>query len=66
MFWTKTKKPDRALLDGNRVGCPIRGGDVEIEQCFACGKLLRVINDDPPYVMCTALRTDPRLTQLMP
>ncbi len=64
MFWTK--RPDRALLDGNRVGCPISGGDVEIEQCFACGKLLRVINDDPPSVMCTAWRTDPGLTQLLP
>ena len=58
MFWTK--KPDRLLLDGTRVGCPIRGGDVQIEECFACGKLLRVINDDPPYVMCTAWRTEPR------
>ena len=64
MFWTK--KPERQLLDGSRVGCPIRGGDVEIEQCFACGKLLRVINDDPPYVVCTAWRTDPRSLELMP
>jgi len=56
----------RLLLDGARVGCPIRGGDVEIEQCFACGKLLRVIDDDPPYVMCASWRTDPRLRELMP
>lgn len=63
MFWTK--RPDRVLIDSARVGCPIRGGDVEIEQCFACGKLLRVINDDPPYVMCTAWRTDPRV-ELLP
>ena len=64
MFWTR--RPDRLLLDGARVGCPIRGGDVEIDDCFACGKLLRVIDDDPPYVMCTAGRADPRGTELMP
>ena len=54
MFWTR--RPDRLLLDGARVGCPIRGGDVEIDDCFACGKLLRVIDDDPPYVRDSVLK----------
>jgi hypothetical protein len=58
MSWTK--RPDRQLIDGARVSCPIRGDDVEIEQCFACGKLLRVITDDQPAVLCTAFRQDPR------
>jgi hypothetical protein len=26
----------------------------------ACGKLLHVLDDDPPYVVCTAWHTDPR------
>jgi hypothetical protein len=41
------------------VGCPIRATDVDIEECMACPKLLRVVEDDPPYVVCAAWRYDP-------
>jgi hypothetical protein len=62
MFWRKPA--DRAPIDGARVGCPRRGVDVDIEECMACGKLLRVVDDDPPYVICTAWR-DPRSAELV-
>lgn len=51
------KRDDRPPFDGARVGCPLRRTDVDIEECMACRKLLRVIDDDPPYVVCTAWRT---------
>jgi len=59
------KREDRALIDGARVGCPLRGTDVDIEECMACGKLLHVVHDDPPYVVCTAWRTDPLTAELV-
>ncbi len=62
MFWTK--RADRALMHGARAGCPLRGVDVDIEECLACGKLLRVVDDDPPYVVCTAWRSEPRTAEL--
>lgn len=62
MFWNK-KHPDRSLVDGTRVGCPVRGTDVDIEECMACGKLLRLVDDDPPYVVC-GFRADSRLIEL--
>jgi len=37
MFWTK--REDRSFVDGARVGCPVRGTDVDIEECIGCGKL---------------------------
>ena len=55
----------RHLVDGARIGCPLRRTDVDIEQCIACSKLLRIVNDDPPYVICTALREDPRIASLL-
>ncbi|HAF11638.1 MAG TPA: hypothetical protein DCK98_16385 [Chloroflexi bacterium] len=58
MFWKK--REDRRLFDAGFVGSPLRGVDVDIEECMACGKLLHVLDDDPPYVVCTAWRTDPR------
>jgi len=58
VFWTK--REDRSFVDGARVGCPLRGTDVDIEECMACGKLLRVISDDPSYVVCTAWRDSAR------
>ena len=63
MFW-KQRDP-RATIDGARVGCPLRGADVDIEECMACTKLLRVVDDDPPYVVCTGFRTDPLANQLI-
>ncbi len=61
----KKHEDDRWLLDGSRLGCPLRGTDVDIEECMACGKLLRVVNDDPPNITCTALREDPRIANLL-
>lgn len=63
MFW-KAREP-RATIDGARVGCPLRGVDVDIEECMACTKLLRVVDDDPPYVVCTGFQTDPLANQLI-
>lgn len=34
--------------------CPLRGSAVDIEQCFACGKLLRVAAPGRPSVACGA------------
>ena len=63
MFWKK--REPRATIDGARVGCPLRGTDVDIEECMACTKLLRVVDDDPPYVVCTGFRIDPLASQLI-
>jgi hypothetical protein len=57
MFWKK--RGDHMLVDGARVGCPLRAADVDIEECLGCPKLLRVVDDDPPYVVCTGWRVDP-------
>ena len=64
MFWHR--REPRLLVDGERVGRPARAGDVDIEECIACPKLLRVVDDDPPYVMCTAWRPDPFADNLAP
>lgn len=58
------KREQRRLVDGARVGCPLRAADVDIEECMACPKLLRVVDDDPPYVVCSAWRADPFASQL--
>lgn len=63
MFWTKDD--DRSFVDGARVGCPLRGADVDIEECMARSKLLRVVEDDPPYVVCTAWRESARTTEIV-
>jgi hypothetical protein len=60
----RTRAP-RAIVDGAHVGCPLRGSDVDIEECMACTKLLRVVDDDPPYVVCAGFRTDPLAGQLI-
>jgi hypothetical protein len=63
MFWTKRER--RGIVDGARVGCPLRATDVDIEECLACPKVLRVVNDDPPYVVCGAWRVDPFVSDLV-
>lgn len=63
MFWKK--REDRAFVDGARVGCPLRGTDVDIEECLGCANLLRKVDDDPSYVVCAASRTDPRTATLV-
>jgi hypothetical protein len=42
----------RAFVDGERVGCPLRGVDVDVEECLGCDKLLRLVDDDRPYLVC--------------
>lgn len=56
MFWKK--RDDRRFIDDSRVACPLRGVDVQIEECLACSKLRNVVNDDLPYVICAGQRTD--------
>ena len=58
MFWNKREVP--RFIDGTRVACPLRGVDVQIEECFACGKLRNIVSDDLPYVICAGRRTDLR------
>jgi hypothetical protein len=60
----KTREP-RAFIDGARIGCPLRGADVDIEECMACTKLLRVVDNDQPYVVCSGFRSDPLANQLI-
>jgi len=60
MFWKK--RDDRGLIDGTRVSCPLRGVEVQIEECLACGKLRNIVEDDIPYVICAGRRTDLRAT----
>jgi len=59
MFWAGKRKLLSAVA-GTTVACVLRGTDVDIEECFACAKLLRVVEDDPPYVVCSAWRAEPR------
>jgi len=48
------QREQRFVVDGVRVECPMRGPEVDIDECTACGKLLRVVvDDDPPYFVCT-------------
>ena len=58
MFWKK--QADRRLIEGPRVSCPLRGVDVQIDECLACGKLRNIVEDDLPYVICAGRRTDLR------
>lgn len=64
MLWKK--HGDRLFIDAERIGCPIRGTDVDIETCMACEKLLRLVEDDPPYVVCRAWRDDHRAAEAGP
>lgn len=63
MFWTRNAP--QLLVDGARVSCPARAGDVDIEDCMSCPKLLRVVADDPPYVVCDGWRPDPFASELV-
>lgn len=60
MFGIKIQHdPDRRYLERARVSCPLGGADIDIERCWACARLLRLVDGDLPYVVCTA-RRDPR------
>lgn len=39
------------FVDAGRVACPIRG-DVDQEECFACGRMLRFQDGEQPAVIC--------------
>ncbi len=58
MFWKK--RDDRQFIDDTRVNCPLRGVDVAIEECRACGKLRNIVEGDLPYVICAGRRTELR------
>jgi hypothetical protein len=59
------KRDEAASIEGARISCPLRGTDVDIEECMACGRLRRVVDDDPPYVVCTALNESWRATEIV-
>ncbi|MEA2661735.1 MAG: hypothetical protein QOH08_1307 [Chloroflexota bacterium] len=52
MLWSK--RDDRRFIDDGRVGCAVRGTDVELDECLGCAKLRRVVEHDPPFIVCTA------------
>lgn len=61
------KKGDtgRHFLDGSRVGCPLRGTDVDIEVCLVCARLRRFVSEERPFVTCAAEGADPRVAALL-
>jgi hypothetical protein len=49
------------------VGCPVRGTDVELEECYACGELLSVtprVDGSVAEIRCAGAR--PALHPLLP
>jgi hypothetical protein len=45
---------DCHLIDHGRVGCPVRGHDVEVDTCAGCDHLLAVDEKAPlPFVRCS-------------
>ena len=41
------------LIDGDRVRCPLRKRDVDIEECFSCDQLIDVrIDARHPAIVC--------------
>jgi hypothetical protein len=61
----RRKRVPRLIVDGARIGCPLRVADVDIEECMSCSKLLRVVDGEPPYVVCTGWRPDPFTSKLV-
>lgn len=51
---TRTRLPRGAhIVDNGRVGCPIRGADVDVEECLTCPRLTGVGEDGAlTYVTC--------------
>lgn len=49
------------IVDAGRVGCPARG-DVDMEECFACGRMLRFHDGEQPVVACGQPLGDPMLS----
>lgn len=45
------------FVDGDRVGCPERGTDVDVETCMACEQAVSVdLGANPPVVRCRSSR----------
>ena len=63
MFWLRRRTLPSAVV-GTKVACVLRGTDVDMEVCFSCAKLLRVVEDDPPYVVCSDWRVEPRTSPI--
>jgi hypothetical protein len=43
---------------------PAARRDIDIEQCYTCGRLLRLIDGDRPHVVCTATEEQRRIDML--
>ncbi len=46
---------DAHLIDDGNVGCPVRGRDVDIDSCYACGAfqgLDGIAPEDSKYLVC--------------
>jgi hypothetical protein len=47
------RRTDEHVVDRDRVGCPLRGSDVDVETCAACGWASAIdLRADPPVVRC--------------
>ena len=49
------------VVDAGRVRCPTRG-DVDMERCFACGRMLRFEDGRRQVVVCGQPFGDPMLS----
>jgi hypothetical protein len=44
------------FVDGGRVGCAVRGADVDVETCMACEHAVSVdLGANPPVVRCRGI-----------
>jgi hypothetical protein len=49
-------KAQTLIIDRGRVNCPVRGSDVEIDLCYACGRAEAIEGGAPlPFVRCQIL-----------
>ncbi len=51
----------RLVVDAGRVNCPTRG-DLDVEECFACGRMLRFEDGSRETVVCGQPLGDPMLS----
>lgn len=53
------KRPRRRVprnvhfVSNGHVGCPVTGGDVDVERCLACPSYVKLVEDaEVPYLIC--------------
>ena len=58
----------RHMIAEGRVGCPVRGGDVDLEACLRCRSLRGIAQELPGYVLCDGATSDLQrpLVELLP